>query len=565
MQQIWVRATEPYYEPMEVTINLYSALQKLKASYSRKFLWIDAVCINQADLEERASQVRMMRDIYNKASGVIIWLGETTPNLSAAVRTIEFLSNNFLVETSISPSSVVSSTGLCLRSEHLEQLKICTSSVPDMAYTLVAHFFSLPWFRRIWVLQEAFSHITITAHLGPHAISWGSIILAAFWQANLTRKHTAASTNRPDGLTARQYLPELWLGLLHTRTPRGLSMIELVSRARDFEASDPRDKVFALLGLANDLGLPETRSPGLLPNYKKTKSEIYTTFAKDLILETNDLHILSLVNTFIGRRQTRELVSWMPDLDTSLATIRGLGFPSKYNASFSTIAQPVSGRTENMTTPTLSLHGLFIDSVHYVTESIITFSRDLKLRMNANVDAIMELWKMHVRPLSRDTLEDQLLKSYIELLTAAGFALPTEFPAQPLGKVVPSCEVPSLMSDFAAYWARLEPSFITFEKPNRSYLIRQAERGDADQFGVLAGKACHERKFFITAKGRMGLCPRDTEVGDDVVVLYGGSVPYVLAAKSDHKWAFVGECYVDGIMFGEAQDLKRREQIFHIV
>jgi hypothetical protein len=98
-------------------------------------------------------------------------------------------------------------------------------------------------------------------------------------------------------------------------------------------------------------------------------------------------------------------------------------------------------------------------------------------------------------------------------------------------------------------------------------LERLARAGDADQFAVLAGKACHERRFFVTASGRMGLCPRGSQPGDTVAVLYGGSVPCVLREVDgqEGKWRFVGECYVEGYMFGEAEGERREDRVFDIV
>lgn len=71
--------------------------------------------------------------------------------------------------------------------------------------------------------------------------------------------------------------------------------------------------------------------------------------------------------------------------------------------------------------------------------------------------------------------------------------------------------------------------------------------------------------FFISAEGRLGLCPRDTKPGDKIVILYGGSVPYVLRTAGFRGWNFVSECYVDGIMFGEAEHMDREDEIFLLV
>ncbi|KAF1842264.1 HET-domain-containing protein [Cucurbitaria berberidis CBS 394.84] len=560
------------YKQVKVSMNLCSAMRKLRSTHTMKWLWIDAISIDQSNLKERASQVAMMKDIYSKASGVVIWLGEGDRCLTASVSTISAISERFQVDTRIAPTSIVGPDGLRLTAIDIEQLRSYVSieilgTTLEHAYKLLAHFFALPWFRRVWVLQEAFAHNKITVRLGEHTLPWGAVILAAIWASGFTRTYIAKSANEypAEGAMNRGYLPELWLGLLHTRATRGLSMLELVSRTRDFEASDPRDKVFGLLGLANDVGNPQTRTVGLRPDYTKSKNEVYAAFAKDLITNTGSLDVLSLVNTFTPRTQNQELVSWMPNLDARVATIRGLGFPRKYNASFSTIANVDIVTQHKQDNLTLVLSGFYIDTVHYVTESTMSFSRDLKVYIKGHIEAVTELWKTYVRCSNPGVPENIILQSYIELMAAAGFAMPTEFPAYPLGKIVPSREVPSLVADFAAYWSRVEPEFSSFSEALGSRLKQLAELGNAEQFGVLAGKACHERHFFLTARGRIGLCPRDAQEGDRIVILYGGSVPYVSRARERGNWTFVGECYVDGIMFGEAEKIQRQDQIFPLL
>ncbi|CAO2657148.1 Nn.00g032740.m01.CDS01 [Neocucurbitaria sp. VM-36] len=520
--------TTSHYEEIGVSMNLCSAMHKLRSTHVMKWLWIDAICIDQSNLEERASQVAMMKNIYSNASGVVIWLGDSDLSLKSSVSTVTAISERFQADTGMTAASIVGPDGLRLSSVDIELLRSYDSSeILDStrgdAYKLLAHFFALPWFRRVWVLQEAFAHNKIIVRLGEHTLPWGSVILAALWASGFT-----------------------------------------LSRARDFEASDPRDKVFALLGLANDIGGPQTRAAGLCPDYTKDKGEVYAAFAKDLIFTTGDLDVLSLVNAFAPRGQDKYLLSWMPNLDVPIATIRGLGFPRKYNACFSTTARMDKVTQQSQSPRTLILSGFCVDRVHYVTKNVMTFSRDLKVYTNENTEAVTELWKTFVRSVKSDTSENTLL-SYIELLTATGFAMPTEFPAYPLGKIVSSREVPSVVADFAAYWYCIEPDFSSFSEPLRCQLNPLAEVGDAEQFGVLAGKACHKRKFFLTAEGRMGLCPRDTRTDDKVAILYGGSVPYILRETEAEDWTFIGECFVDGIMFGEAAKIQKVEQVFHLL
>jgi hypothetical protein len=61
-----------------ITDNLCAALRALRLPDRDRFLWIDAICINQYDGVEKGSQVQMMRDIYAGATRTIVWLGEAS-------------------------------------------------------------------------------------------------------------------------------------------------------------------------------------------------------------------------------------------------------------------------------------------------------------------------------------------------------------------------------------------------------------------------------------------------------------------------------------------------------
>lgn len=84
-------------------------------------------------------------------------------------------------------------------------------------------------------------------------------------------------------------------------------------------------------------------------------------------------------------------------------------------------------------------------------------------------------------------------------------------------------------------------------------------QGDADRFAKTVATICHGRKFFITENGFFGVGPTATEIGDAVHILLGADVPFHLRQKNmcgryelDGSWSLVGECYVQGLMVGEA-------------
>ncbi|EWY84622.1 hypothetical protein FOYG_12052 [Fusarium oxysporum NRRL 32931] len=59
-----------------VTRNLYNALRRLRFVDKTRYVWADALCINQADTAERTHQVGLMRNIYSSTTEGILWLGE---------------------------------------------------------------------------------------------------------------------------------------------------------------------------------------------------------------------------------------------------------------------------------------------------------------------------------------------------------------------------------------------------------------------------------------------------------------------------------------------------------
>lgn len=71
---------------LKVTLNLATALQVLRLHNSPRVLWVDAVCINQAEKEEKSKQIPQMREIYASATSVLTWLGPSFPGVEKAFK-----------------------------------------------------------------------------------------------------------------------------------------------------------------------------------------------------------------------------------------------------------------------------------------------------------------------------------------------------------------------------------------------------------------------------------------------------------------------------------------------
>ncbi|RMJ19961.1 hypothetical protein CDV36_000382, partial [Fusarium kuroshium] len=93
LSYVWGSETKPRSLSIDscdlpVGENLYAALSHLRDCSLERIIWVDAICINQRDIKEKGTQVQSMAEIYAKASDVIVWLGEATPDSCQALEEI---------------------------------------------------------------------------------------------------------------------------------------------------------------------------------------------------------------------------------------------------------------------------------------------------------------------------------------------------------------------------------------------------------------------------------------------------------------------------------------------
>jgi hypothetical protein len=122
---------------LPVTLNLHSALWRLRHHFIERILWVDALCINQRDLSEKEQQIRFMAKIYTQANRVVVWLGEAADDSDQALDEIRVAGGG---------------------------KKPSNSSSPEMIQRTVLALLQRPWFRRIWVRKQTPTNIYIITH-----------------------------------------------------------------------------------------------------------------------------------------------------------------------------------------------------------------------------------------------------------------------------------------------------------------------------------------------------------------------------------------------------------------
>lgn len=142
------------FQPFQITKGLYEALQSIRSKDSMTTIWIDALCINQGSLSERASQVSLMGEIFGQATHVTIYQSPVDPSVSLAVTIIAQI---FQALRAIHGENA---SGMYLTPEQFNFSSQVELNTPDGPLSVndelqaLFRFFSNKWFRRTWVLQE---------------------------------------------------------------------------------------------------------------------------------------------------------------------------------------------------------------------------------------------------------------------------------------------------------------------------------------------------------------------------------------------------------------------------
>ena len=227
-------------QAFSITSNLYSALTQLRKPDEDRYIWVDALCIDQSNLEEKAIQIPKIFTIYQKAKHVIAWLGDEGTFSRHAVHLVK----RFNPAAEDIPGELQSIS-------REDFLKACTG---------LFDILGRPWLRRAWVVQEVFAAKSIVVHIGCHTMEWDSLLNIHEWLKTLKTAETSSYSTKIWTEPIPTMLPDLqqltW-PLLHLRgvkesADRGCPELgSLLLDAGHLQASDDRDRVYALLGLTN--------------------------------------------------------------------------------------------------------------------------------------------------------------------------------------------------------------------------------------------------------------------------------------------------------------------------
>ncbi|MCJ1390761.1 hypothetical protein MMC18_003622 [Xylographa bjoerkii] len=293
-----------YVKPHKFYIrsNLFAALRQFRDTERELVLWIDALCINQDNQQEKNRQVLKMAEIYSRAYNVCIWLGESNDQSDMAIEFIPTILNLSQFDTLINDQKAL---------KH---------------WTALADLMRSTWFSRRWVVQEIAYAREATLHCGNGTIHWADFADAvALFVTNLDNISAwlRASKDFSKGLNILGHVPASGATILVNATSNLFrksndghilehrsSLETLVSTLLTFGAADPRDTIYALLSIAKDTtthpDVPlisdlsssmsshqsDTDLVSLTANYSKNIVEVYKDFTAFCVQSSHSLDII---------------------------------------------------------------------------------------------------------------------------------------------------------------------------------------------------------------------------------------------------------------------------------
>ncbi|KAH8692468.1 heterokaryon incompatibility protein-domain-containing protein [Phaeosphaeriaceae sp. PMI808] len=503
----------------EVTLNLWNALFRMRGANSSQLLWIDSMCIDQQNEQEKSHQVQMMREIYLSADNVIIWLGEQST------------------------------------SGENDLLHAVNSLDPELAQKALERIASKPWFYRTWTMQEIVLAKRATIKISGQTCDWGDIK-----SLKKTSESYSGSSYLPfHGLSPNQHLSRLRdLCSLDVNDPNSNTRTaQMFLYSSVCEATDPRDKVYGLLGMFE--------GPLINVDYTLGADIIYRRFTEAIIKRSGSLKILYKFGT---KKTIDGLPSWVPDYSVS----RPAGvIPECYNdwLEDQDLGLP---RTIKFVDDALILTGIPFSKINATGDVL---SEDTALGVTIGSEAFRKVlsgWESLACTLDANVFEQPLPICFLETITAQDYRQETVYNSagmldwynkygagptklhdkQPFIDYQDRMELESWLSDSKDRETRQGESAMIITMPGNGAHPKVEEWGGRPKGGPEAHIArltrrleqvCYSRCFFTTEKGDMGLAPEGTQAGDVVVYFECGLFPFVLRQREDGKWKMVGGCF----------------------
>ncbi|CZR50462.1 uncharacterized protein PAC_00335 [Phialocephala subalpina] len=560
-----------------VTSSLYEGLReaRIQASGWPPVLWFDAICIDQSNEDEKAAQIPLMREIYHysqlmrfiydlnthpfltktydwftgsytttpgRGESVYTWLrglvvGKFTefflkvafslllkPPLDALKLLLNKCQDKEKYQEGHVSSRLESDRRYIQRFEDWEPSEACLQAVQSadlvaMARCMQNAFGSqTQYFNRMWTFQEVIASPIAIIHCSKFEFTMDNFLRAVYY----LHRTQGLDQSLVDTITTLWTVKNNWN--LRVRLP----LRQLLFHCRYRDCIDPKDKIFALLGLIHN-----RHDPRLQPDNKLSVAQVYANATKYIASSEGSLDVICVR----GEKAILEgLPSWAPDFrrfgvgDGNKMLLDASGQSGVFRAS---AAEPY----ENLGPPDQEIEPIW---TWVATQD--QYSEPKEQKMLSNLSQVLRLLSQ-LHQVSDSASKSELwadMESEVKQLSSA------PYPEQNIQYLL------TLMC------GQVEPGTPCGTDDTTELLQNASVRNpDGDTALSLLSSAIQNgirgRRLAVLDGGVIGAVPDDARLGDTVCVLVGCSVPVCLRkCEDEEKWTLVGGCYVCGYMNGEA-------------
>ncbi|KAG0650907.1 Heterokaryon incompatibility protein [Hyphodiscus hymeniophilus] len=580
LSYIWGHKDDPTKEiivngrPFQVKIKLERALIHLEAEPEINLpVWIDAVCINQENEMEKNEQVAQMRDIYEKATRTVVWLGESDISTERVFARLDKVGkkaiaaglSEFKEEDLKQWPDFGSDKAKIKIKEDVEKLFPTLVNFPLKSLIEISE---RPWFTRVWVVQELALSTEIVFMCGKWKIPGEHFVtgylFCLLWMAHELRPlreggslfDLAMKTTSICWRNGRSFIP-VFFGLFKGEsvilspragntlgTRRGwqsgnrltlkaqLCRAFTIASTVGLDATDPRDRIYALLGIVDDLEKLGIDIKKFI-NYGKdtTPQSLYMNVAK-ILLQNGHIDILCLCRPAnVDASQTDGLPTWAPDWSTSLLP-------------------PWSGYLEDKL---FNASGEDTASSELSVRSQIRVAITLKARSLGSVSDIGSSWNSGWKEEFDFAKVGRLLLQLTEFLQSESSVYSPDEQNEAFWRIPIGDKE---FNDLGLVQRATSQSKVEFQDLLNVVLKKQRLDKVPNMASYTACmKDMHNAMPFISSDGYVGLCPNVSKIDDEIFIPLGSHVPLIFRKAENASYKVVGEAYVYGMMEGEVLQL----------
>jgi hypothetical protein len=552
LSYVWGNPGKPHHIQVRDGDGRDIGIVPLTVNIKAQTLWIDQICINQQDNKERGHQVELMSKVYSLAEEVITYTGTEKPGDFAAFALARRIYEHYESVSDEILNDRAQSMNLYRLGQKLLPVKPFLVDEKSVAWRSLCSILEDEWTRRLWMVQERVLNEQILLLRGQLTIRlrfMHTIAVLYLYQAFGKLYSDSNCFSRHCIVHLHQFMPETETRDLET----------LLRIGWDYECSDERDYVYALLGMSDDAGIFE-----ISPNYSADPHVFCVETAFKIVSKSRGLFAWSTIAPISLR--SPQIPSWACFLDikgmksNSLSTLlNGMACPYLQQE---VLLDPA--------TNILQLTGVSVDSVKerlgvfYTTlpwmykemddeiskRFLATIERArVQLRGNKNIDAIIYrtiVGNVHAIKKVQSTASEFQLGEALGLL---------------LNRLISKSDKP---------WAKVRTKTRELWEALSNIIHNHGgfKHIESLLWQLLDDESIRNRSLCITTNGKLLLGPLDAEPGDQIKSFLGGINLDVLRPVEDGKYLFVGDGFIDGYMDNELyenDEWKEKVEQFQLV